>query len=388
MAFSTVPTPLYPVYEQERHYGVATMTVVFAIYPLAVMASVHLVGHVSDLVGRRRALAQALALEAASAAAFVASAALPVLLLARVVCGIGVGILTATAAAYLSELDAGANRRRSDAVTTGATLGGFGAGALVSGLLAAVAPAPLHLPFLLFLVLLIPASLAARHLPETLPAPTGGSPFRSPRIAVPRDHRRRFIAACAAGFAALSLLSVFTALAPGFLTRALHEAQPALAGLTAATCCIAAGAGQAALPAPVRRHLMGAGLVLLPSGVLVLILAVWRESFPLFLAAGAVGGVGSGALLNRALATVDRIAPPSARAEAFAGFYMVGYLNGTLPIVGLGVLTQTAGPLAAVGAYAGMLAIVLGLVGPVRSGVPPAFTPAADPALVASSLDR
>src|SRR3954453_22465235 len=67
MAFTTVPTPLYPIYESHEGYGTATITVIFAVYPLGVMASVLLLGHVSDRVGRRRAIVPALGLEALSA---------------------------------------------------------------------------------------------------------------------------------------------------------------------------------------------------------------------------------------------------------------------------------------------------------------------------------
>ena len=73
---------------------------------------------------------------------------MPGLLTARVVSGISVGMLTATA--YLSELDAsgrgGLPRRRAEIIATAANLGGIGLGPLVSGFLAQYAGDPLRRP--------------------------------------------------------------------------------------------------------------------------------------------------------------------------------------------------------------------------------------------------
>jgi MFS family permease len=54
VAFSTLPTPLYGLYEQRDGFGPPTITVVFVAYALGVIASLYLVGHISDWVGRRR----------------------------------------------------------------------------------------------------------------------------------------------------------------------------------------------------------------------------------------------------------------------------------------------------------------------------------------------
>ena len=72
---------------------------------------------------------------------------LPSLLTARFLSGLSVGLLTATATAYLMELHlAGrpaAGRRRADLVATAANIGGIGLGPLIAGLLAEYAPRPL-----------------------------------------------------------------------------------------------------------------------------------------------------------------------------------------------------------------------------------------------------
>ena len=104
MAFTTVPTPLWSLYAQRDGLSSLTVTMVFAVYAVAVAVSLFLAGHVSDWYGRRRVLMPALALEIVAAFVFLAWPSLPGLLVARVLSGLGVGAVTATAMAWSSEL--------------------------------------------------------------------------------------------------------------------------------------------------------------------------------------------------------------------------------------------------------------------------------------------
>ena len=106
MAFSTVPAPLYVLYQARDHFGSFMVTVIFAAYAVGVVASLFLAGHISDWHGRRRILAIAMAVNMLSGVVFLAWPSVPGLIVGRVVSGISIGMLTATATAYLSELDA------------------------------------------------------------------------------------------------------------------------------------------------------------------------------------------------------------------------------------------------------------------------------------------
>src|SRR5579859_4320813 len=104
MAFSTVPTPLYVLYAKKDHLSSLTITIVFAVYAVGVIASLIGAGHVSDWLGRKRVLLTAIAVEVAASIIFLSSTSLPELLVARLVTGLGVGAVTATATAYLHDL--------------------------------------------------------------------------------------------------------------------------------------------------------------------------------------------------------------------------------------------------------------------------------------------
>ena len=124
MAFTTVPTPLWSLYAQRDRFSSLTVTIAFAVYALAVALSLFLVGHLSDSYGRRRVLMPALALEILAGVVFVAWSSLPALLVARVLSGLGIGAVTATAVAWISSwAQAAAARRTPRLPRTSAGLG-------------------------------------------------------------------------------------------------------------------------------------------------------------------------------------------------------------------------------------------------------------------------
>ena len=62
LAGSSAPTPLYAVYAAAWGFSPITVTVIFGIYALAVLASLLTVGSLSDYVGRRTVLLVTLSL--------------------------------------------------------------------------------------------------------------------------------------------------------------------------------------------------------------------------------------------------------------------------------------------------------------------------------------
>src|SRR5690606_5475195 len=99
MAYSTVPTPLYPLYEQRDGFPVSLVTVIYSSYAVGVMLSLYFAGHVSDWVGRRRMLMVAVLISIGSAVMFLLWPESFGLIGARLVNGVSIGILSATATA-------------------------------------------------------------------------------------------------------------------------------------------------------------------------------------------------------------------------------------------------------------------------------------------------
>src|SRR5688572_10549931 len=104
MLGTTLPTPLYPAYQQEIGFSSLVVTVVFAVYAFGVITSLLLFGSASDQVGRRPTLLVGLGLSAASAVCFLAASALGELIIGRVFSGLSAGLFTGTATATLVDL--------------------------------------------------------------------------------------------------------------------------------------------------------------------------------------------------------------------------------------------------------------------------------------------
>jgi MFS family permease len=349
MGFSAVPTPLYVLYQRRDHFSTIMVTVVYAVYAVGVIASLFLGGHASDWVGRKRVFVPALLANVASAVIFLLVPSLPGLLVARIVCGISVGLTTATATAYLGELHLGIfagegprSVRRAEIVATAANLGGIGFGPLVSGLLAQYAPQPLRLPYILFGAVLVILALLVALSPETTLRPDPAPSWRPQRVAVPSHVRRTFFAATAAGVAAFAVYGVFNSLAPSFLAGTLHESSSALAGAVAFAAFASGALAQIALSrAGMQLTLRISPFVLIP-GLALLIGGMWLPSLTMFIIGGVVTGAGGGLVFRGALAAAGSTAPPESRAEVLSGYFLGAYIGLSVPVVGLGVATQYA----------------------------------------------
>ncbi|HEX4108679.1 MAG TPA: MFS transporter [Solirubrobacteraceae bacterium] len=357
MAFTTVPTPLWLLYAQRDRFSSLTITVAFAVYALAVAISLFLAGHLSDRHGRRRVLMAALALETLASVVFLLWPALPGLLVARGLSGVGIGAVTATATAWLSELH-GPDPRRAQIVATGANLGGLGAGGLVSGLLAQWVTQPLRVPFLVFTAALAVAWLALRAAPETRERQAPHARYRSQRISVPADSRGRFFAAALGAAIAFAVFGLLTSLAPSFLAGTLHQHSHALAGAVSFAAFATAALAQALTASRPTPQLVTAAIPALLTGLGLMTIAVWlaSPSLGLFLAGDVIVGAGCGLTFKSAIATASEAAAEEHRAEALAGIFLAAYLGLSVPVIGIGALTQIASVRVSLLVFAGLLA--------------------------------
>jgi MFS family permease len=360
MAFTTVPTPLWSLYAQRDGFSSLTVTLVFAVYALAVVVSLFTVGHLSDWYGRRRVLMASLALQIPAAVVFVVWPSLPGLLLARVLSGIGIGAVTATATAWLTEL-AGGQRGRAQVVAAGANLGGLGLGGLIAGVLAQWAGHALSLPFMVSIAMLGLAWVALLAAPETHPRRSPLPRYRPQRVLVPGRSRGRFVAAALAAFTTFAVFGLLASLAPGFLAGTLHQPSHALAGALLFAAFGTAAVAQALTASRTSEQLLAAAIPALLAGLALLTLAVWlpHPSLSVFLAGAVVVGAGCGLMFKGAIGTVSEISSSEHRAETLAGLFLAAYLGLAGPVIGLGALTQVASVRVSLLVFAGLLALAI-----------------------------
>jgi MFS family permease len=365
MAFSAVPTPLYVLYQQRDHFSQIMVTIVYAVYAIGVIASLFLAGHISDWVGRRKVLALAVLVNVMSAALFILFPSLPGLILARIISGISVGLTTATATAYLAELHDRArpadSNRRAQVVAAASNLGGIGVGPLIAGMLAAFAPAPLRLPYLVFGLLLAGLALLVAIGPETAVRQVPRPHWRPQRVAVPARARGEFFAATFAGLAAFAVFGVFNSLVPSFLIGTLHVTSHAVAGAVAFSAFAAAAVAQIATSGWANRSLLRRSVPILVVGLALFAGGMWLSSLAMFVIGGIVTGAGAGLAFRGALVAAGNTAPPESRAEVLAGFFLGAYVGLSVPVIGLGIATSYAPARDAMLVFAALVAVAIAL---------------------------
>ncbi|MGR4010846.1 MFS transporter [Leucobacter sp. 1207-22] len=362
MAFSTLPTPLYPLYAERDNFSMFVVTVVFAVYAVGVIVSLLLAGHISDWVGRRKMMLIALVLEIVAAAIFLLAQELPGLLIARFVTGIGVGMLSATATAYLHELHGryrpGHGSARSEIVSTAANIGGLGVGPLVAGALAEYVSGPLTVPYVVFIVLLVLSVGAVLATPETVDLSGPRPPYRPQRPGA-AGLGRGFWQAAIAGFVAFSVFGVFTSVAPGFVAGTMGEPSRFVAGGVAFVVFAAAALAQSTtskLPLGVR---LTAGVVGEVLGLGVTVVAMLSQQLPMFVLGGAIAGAAAGLLFKAGVGTVLAIAPADQRGSALASMFLISYLGLIVPVLAMGIAVQFLPATTALVSLSGVLIVFL-----------------------------
>jgi MFS family permease len=355
MLGTTLPTPLYVIYQARWHFSAALVTVTFAVYAAGVLAALLLAGRSSDQAGRTPVLAAALGLSALSTAVFVLAPDLGALLAARILSGLSAGLMTGTATAALTELVPALAGRRAGLVATASNMGGLGLGPLIAGLFSQYAPHPTTLVFEVYLAVLAAAGLCLLFIPETV-SPRQRPALRLVGLSIPERSRGEFIAAAVAAFAAFSMLGLFAALAPTFLGGVLHEENHAVQGGVVFLLFAAGTAIQLLLSRFPSRPVMVAGLGLLLPALALIVTALAQAALALFLAGTVVAGIAVGSIFLGSLATASRLAPPGRRGQIVSTYFVACYGGLTVPVVGVGIASGFIGDFPAVLALSVLLA--------------------------------
>jgi MFS family permease len=244
MLGTTMPTPLYPIYQQELGFGGLMVTVVFATYAVGVLAALLLVGRLSDRVGRKAVLLPGLGVAAASSLVFLIPHSLPALFVGRLLSGLSAGVFTGVATATIVDLAPDDGRARAGLLAAAVNVLGLGLGPVLAGALADVAPHPLVLPYLVHVALVGLAALALVAVPEPVGRRPGPVRWQAQRLGVPDEVRPTFVRAAVAGFAGFAVLGFFTAVSPLFLGQVLHETRHLVTGLVVFSVLGSSAAGQ------------------------------------------------------------------------------------------------------------------------------------------------
>jgi MFS family permease len=337
MVGTTLPTPMYALYGQQMHFAVLTTTVIYATYAGGVLFALLAFGRWSDAIGRRPVLLAGVVFAVASAAVFLVADSVSLLLVGRVLSGLSAGVFTGTATAAVIEAAPPSWRTKAAAAATVANMGGLGTGPLLAGLLVEYAPEPLHLSFIVHIVLALLAGAAVLIVPETSQR-TGSIGVQ--RLSVPPEVRAVFVVASLAAFAGFAVTGLFAAVAPSFVSQIVGFDNHAVAGLIAGSIFFASAVAQIAARNLNPQRAVAIGCAILVVGMVILAVALHLSASAGLIGAAVVAGVGQGISFSRGLAAVAELTPADRRAEVSSTYFVVAYVAISLPVVGEGVAAQ------------------------------------------------
>ena len=105
LAASSASTPLYAIYRARWGFTPITATVVFAVYAVAVLFALLVLGRLSDHTGRRPVLLVALTAQVVSLVVLTTANGVPGLLAARIIQGVSAGAALGAIGAGMLDID-------------------------------------------------------------------------------------------------------------------------------------------------------------------------------------------------------------------------------------------------------------------------------------------
>lgn len=334
---SVTPSPLYHTYAVVWRFSPITLTLIYATYAFGVLASLLLIGRVSDDVGRRPVLLSAMAVLMGSSIVFMLAGSATWLFAARGVQGLATGAALSAASAALLDL-----HPRRDPAGVGlangvASAGGIGLGILVSSSLVELGWHARVLPYVVLFALFLLAFAGAFLMPESVNE-RGKFRLTAERPSVPARVRRPFVIAGLAVLSSWSIGGLFFSLGPELGARLFNSTDVVLSGIG-----IVALAGSAAL----AQLLLGrtapwigasAGSVALAGGTIMIVVAAATDTKWVYLAGSVISGMGFGVAFLGGLRALVAAIPHEHRAAVMSAFYIVAYASLSVPAVLAGVV--------------------------------------------------
>lgn len=357
LAGSSAPTPLYAVYQAEWGFSPITITVVFGIYAVAVLAMLLVVGSLSDHVGRRPVLLVATLVQAATMIVFATAHGVPALIVARVMQGLATGAAAGAVGAGMIDLD----RARGTTANSIAPLLGTATGALLAGVLVQYLPAPTVLVYAVLAGIYVVQFVGVLRMRETVTRRPGALASLRPHLRVPaRLHAAMWIAMPAL-VAAWALAGFYGSLGPLLVRRLLASQSVMLGGLALFVLAASGAAAVYLMRERTARSMLAIGTTALAGGVALTLAAIPTGSALAFFSGAVIAGAGFGGTFQGAIRMVVPQAEPHERAGVLSIVYIIAYLAMGVPAVLGGIRAVHGGGVLTTAREYGISVMVLAL---------------------------
>ena len=252
--------------------------------------------------------------------------------------------MASTATTYLTDLyraghPAQPGSRVPATVASVANLGGLSLGPLVAGALLRWVGHPFTTSYLVFIALMVIGAISVLPQPGNvdLALPTSAG---APKFVLRQAQSTVFIGAAAVAFCSFAIIGLFSSVGSLIVHSELHESSPFIWGLAGFVVLGVSALAQTLFPKLAVVRMLVLGLIGVPVGMALVVVALYNPSLTLYLLGSAIAGAGAGLLFKAALSVAITTAEPGSTAGVLAMFFVVAYLGVGLPPVLLTAATH------------------------------------------------
>lgn len=322
---SAAPAMMYPLYAHQWQLTPTVTTLIFAVFPVFVVATLIALGDLSDYIGRRSAMLLGLSASLIGVLLFAVAPTVTWLLVGRAFMGVGVGLSAGPSAAAMVEFSAPGKAKLAGAITTAAQALGLAAALILGGGLIQYAPFPTRLSFWVLVVVLLATLAGVWHLPRH----TRAESKKRWSLKLPQIHkplRRTFLVSVSAVLSAYSVGATMLSLGSQIAHDLIGSSNALVNGAAISLFAVLVGVtGIVAKRLDSRLSIIaGAGFSII--SLLLLMLATATHALPVFLLSSAASGVGYSLLFMGGLNMINAHAPMHHRAGTLSALFLVAYL--------------------------------------------------------------
>ncbi|BEN40912.1 MULTISPECIES: MFS transporter [Serratia] len=342
---SSAPTPLYPLYQQQLALSSVSLTVVYGAYAAGVLIALfgvgNLAGKVKDL---RSMIVPALLVVLSGALLFARADTFAMMLMARLLAGVGTGALTGAANIALVRFGPRDGGKNAALIATLSFTTGLALGPIFSGIALQTGFHPTTLPFVFIMVI---AAVAALGVMLSWPrgvvtAPAHAAPAATEKSSLLDGLRAtggKFFVCAGALFICWALAASILAIGPSVAETLLGLHARGVFGYAIAVYLLIAGVSQILSRRLNARHSLLFGCLAQVLAAVVFAVAIQWHSLWLAAAGLVVAGYAYGAIFVGSATLVNLISPPASHARLLSLFYVIAYIANWVPIL-LGIVVD------------------------------------------------
>ena len=342
-AFAAVGStiPLFNIYRAEDGFTNAGISMTVAAYSAATLATLLVLGRLSNHLGRRPTSSASLGLILLGCLLLLNVHAIGVLIAGRLLMGLGAGLASSSLTSYIVDAAPARPTWLASVASTQTVMLGLAVGALGSGALVQFGPWPRQLIYLVAAGFLLLSLALVAVSPETVMRTPGAWRSLRPRVRVPARVRPLLPVAAAVFLATWATGAFYQAFVPALVEDQLHSHSPLVIGLV-----FTAYMGPSALGAPLGGRLKPAAaqrlsMVLFLAGWIGIIIANASGTLVLFIAATIVAGASQGIAISGTTRGLLHGSTLADRAPIFSAIYLLCYSSAAIPALISGQLSNT-----------------------------------------------